>query len=73
MPPSKSCATMNANGLLHFSRQTLFQPVLYFERAWSLFLLRQLGFDVWAALGETAPPVTPAMPPAGSVLATNPL
>ena len=33
-------------------RQTVFQPLYYFERAWPLFLLRQMGHDLpgrWAA------------------------
>lgn len=38
--------------------QTLFQPAFFFERAWSLYLLRAMGFDV---LGPFAVP-TPAGP-----------
>jgi hypothetical protein len=35
--------------------QTLLQPAFYFERAWSVFLLRPLGFDlVWAPPGVTS-------------------
>jgi hypothetical protein len=33
-------------GLLPVVRQTLFQPLYYFERSWPLFLLRQLGHDL---------------------------
>ena len=33
-------------GLLPIFKQTLFQPVFYFERAWSLHFLRQLGYDL---------------------------
>jgi len=38
---------------------TILQPAFYFERAWSLFLLRQLGHDLVAP-----PPVPPTAPPA---------
>lgn len=35
--------------------QTLLQPAFYFERAWSVFLLRPLGYDlVWAPPGVTS-------------------
>jgi hypothetical protein len=33
-------------GFLPVVAQTLLQPAFYFERAWSLFLLRQLGYDL---------------------------
>jgi hypothetical protein len=33
-------------GLLPIVHQTLFQPAFFFERAWSLCLVRQMGFDV---------------------------
>ncbi len=36
-------------GFLPVVRQTLLQPIYYFERAWSLELLRQLGEDPFAA------------------------
>jgi hypothetical protein len=26
--------------------QTLFQPLFHFERAWSVFLLRQMGYEL---------------------------
>jgi hypothetical protein len=35
-------------GFLPVVLQTLLQPLLYFERAWSLFLLRQAGHDLFA-------------------------
>lgn len=35
-------------GFLPVVSQTLLQPLFYFERAWSLVLLRQLGHDVFA-------------------------
>jgi hypothetical protein len=35
-------------GFLPVVQQTVLQPALYFERAWSLHLLRQLGFELIA-------------------------
>jgi hypothetical protein len=35
--------------------QTVFQPLFFFERAWSLFLLRQMGYDVPARLTTATP------------------
>jgi hypothetical protein len=35
--------------LLPVVLQTALQPIFYFERAWSLFLLRQLGYDLVSA------------------------
>jgi hypothetical protein len=35
--------------LLPVVMQTALQPLFYFERAWSLFLLRQLGYDLVSA------------------------
>jgi len=35
--------------LLPVVMQTVLQPLFYFERAWSLFLLRQLGYDLLSA------------------------
>jgi hypothetical protein len=35
--------------LLPVVMQTALQPLFYFERAWSLFLLRQLGYDLVTA------------------------
>ncbi len=40
-----SCLTC-CIGFLPLVRQTIFQPLYYFERAWPLFLLRQLGYDL---------------------------
>jgi hypothetical protein len=35
--------------------QTVLQPLFFFERAWSLFLLRQMGYDlIGEAVDETA-------------------
>jgi hypothetical protein len=39
-------------GFLPVVSQTLLQPLFYFERAWSLFFLRQLGHDVFALATE---------------------
>ena len=39
-------------GFLPVVRQTVFQPLYYFERSWPLFLLRRMGHDLpgrWAA------------------------
>ena len=33
-------------GFLPVLSQTILQPLLYFERAWSLCLLRQAGYDL---------------------------
>lgn len=38
---------------------TILQPAFYFERAWSLFLLRQLGHDLVAPLPVPATPAPP--------------
>jgi MFS family permease len=46
-------------GFLPVVRQTILQPVYYFERGWSLFLLRQAGYDIF----PPAPPVAPPPPP----------
>ena len=35
---------------------TILQPLLYFERAWSLCILRQAGYDLFPALPPPAPP-----------------
>jgi hypothetical protein len=40
------CCSTCAVGLLPVLGQTLLQPAYHFERAWSLFLLRQMGHDV---------------------------
>jgi hypothetical protein len=44
------CCSTCALGLLPVLGQTLLQPAYYFERAWSMFLLRQMGYDTFAAL-----------------------
>jgi hypothetical protein len=49
-----SCLTC-CIGLLPLVKQTVFQPLYYFERAWPLFLLRQLGYDLPGRL-PAAPP-----------------
>jgi hypothetical protein len=36
-------------GFLPVISHTILQPLLYFERAWSLFILRQAGYDVFPA------------------------
>jgi hypothetical protein len=51
------CATC-CLGFLPVVSHTLLQPVWYFERAWSLFLLRQAGYDVFPA-----PPPPAELPP----------
>jgi len=38
-------------GFLPVVMQAIFQPLFFFERAWSLFLLRQMGHDLPARLG----------------------
>ena len=38
--------------LLPVVMQTALQPIFYFERAWSLFLLRQLGYDLVSAASD---------------------
>ncbi|HEV8628907.1 MAG TPA: hypothetical protein VGV61_01220, partial [Thermoanaerobaculia bacterium] len=41
-------------GFLPVIAQTILQPFLYFERAWSLFLLRQAGYDLFAPAAPAA-------------------
>jgi hypothetical protein len=43
-------------GFLPVISHTILQPLLYFERAWSLFILRQAGYDLFPA-PPPAPPV----------------
>lgn len=43
-------------GFLPVVAQTLLQPAFYFERAWSLFLLRGLGYDLLREEGPAAEP-----------------
>jgi hypothetical protein len=47
-----SCLTC-CIGFLPLVKQTIFQPLYYFERAWPLFLLRQLGYDLPGRLAAT--------------------
>ncbi len=52
-----ACVLTCCIGALPLVHQTLFQPVYYAERAWSLKLLAQMGEDVFANLNpEGAPP-----------------
>ncbi|HXT20823.1 MAG TPA: hypothetical protein VN923_08745 [Thermoanaerobaculia bacterium] len=48
-------------GFLPIIHHTLLQPLYYFERAWSLCLLRQAGYDLFPAV---PPPEPPPLPPA---------
>jgi hypothetical protein len=43
--------------------QTALQPLFYFERAWPLYLLRQMGHDLVSGGPPAAPAITPAGPP----------
>jgi hypothetical protein len=52
------CATC-CIGFLPVISHTLLQPLWYFERSWSLFMLRQAGYDVFLP-----PPPAPQPPPA---------
>lgn len=47
-------------GFLPVIHHTLLQPLYYFERAWSLCLLRQAGYDLFPV---PAPPEPPPLPP----------
>jgi hypothetical protein len=49
-------------GFLPVISHTILQPLLYFERAWSLFILRQAGYDLFPA-PPPLPPGPPAPPP----------
>jgi hypothetical protein len=49
-------------GFLPVIAQTILQPLLYFERGWSLMILRQAGYDLFP---PAPPPVPPAAPPPG--------
>lgn len=44
-----ACCFTCCCALLPVVNQTLLQPIYYFERAWSLFFLRRLGHDLFAA------------------------
>jgi len=54
------CATC-CIGFLPVLGETLLQPLYYFERAWSLFLLRQAGYDLFTT--ATAAALPPPLPP----------
>jgi hypothetical protein len=54
-------------GFLPVISHTILQPLLYFERAWSLMMLRQAGYDLFAAFGSP-PPALPSGPPADGSL-----
>jgi hypothetical protein len=42
--------------------QTALQPLFFFERAWPLFLLRQMGYDLVTAAAPVPPPLAPPPP-----------
>lgn len=46
------CCLTCCLALIPVISQAVFQPLWYFERSWSLFLLRQMGHDVFAALPQ---------------------
>lgn len=48
-----------------YVQQVLLQPILYFERRWSLELLAQLGYGPPGAVTSLPPPDLPAEPEAG--------
>jgi len=50
-------------GFLPVLSHTILQPLLYFERAWSLFILRQAGYDVFPAPAAPAGRFTPPLQP----------
>ncbi|HEV8238008.1 MAG TPA: hypothetical protein VGS57_01415 [Thermoanaerobaculia bacterium] len=50
-------------GFLPVIHHTLLQPLYYFERAWSLCLLRQAGYDLFPAPPPPEPPPAPLAPP----------
>lgn len=45
--------------------QTFLQPLFYFERAWPLYLLRQMGYDLLAGAAATPPAAPLPMQPTG--------
>ncbi len=53
-----SCLTC-CIGVLPLVNQTLFQPIYYAERAWSLKLLAQMGDDLFTKLAPTPMPQAP--------------
>jgi hypothetical protein len=52
-----ACVLTCCIGVLPLIHQTLFQPIYYAERAWSLKLLAQMGEDVFTKV--LPPPQTP--------------
>ena len=50
-------------GFLPVIHHTLLQPLYYFERAWSLCLLRQAGYDLFPVPPEPPPLPPPPVPP----------
>jgi hypothetical protein len=58
MASALACCLTCCCAVLPVIHQTAFQPVYYFERAWSLHLLHHLGFERFAT-----PPVAPAPAP----------
>jgi hypothetical protein len=48
--------------LLPLVSQTLFQPAFHLERGWSLYLLRQMGYDVLGAFAVPAPAAAGSLP-----------
>ena len=50
-------------GFLPVIHHTLLQPLYYFERAWSLCLLRQAGYDLFPAPPPGPPPLPPPSEP----------
>jgi hypothetical protein len=45
--------------------QTFLQPLFYFERAWPLYLLRQMGYDLVTAPAASVPTVPAPVSPTG--------
>ncbi|HET9767102.1 MAG TPA: hypothetical protein VFS60_09650 [Thermoanaerobaculia bacterium] len=52
-------------GFLPVIHHTLLQPLYYFERAWSLCILRQAGYDLFPAPPPPMPPPPEPLPAAG--------
>lgn len=48
--------------------QTFLQPLFFFERAWPLYLLRQMGYDLVSGAAAAAPPVPAPLPPSPAPL-----
>jgi hypothetical protein len=60
------CCLTCCIGILPVISHTLLQPLYYFERAWSLCLLRQAGYDIiWPAPAPPRPREHPSPPVAG--------